>query len=87
MFYDKILLTRTVLATITLIDNIIGQVSNRINLLKITYNCNDLDVQDMVTSIIANKQEISFSVDTKKTTFSGENFLSLIFVDDFDDLR
>lgn len=71
----------------SIIENIIGQVSSRIDLLKVTYTGDDFDMQDIVSSILAKRKDLPFSVDTKKPNFSGENFLSLIFVDDFEQMK
>lgn len=94
MFIKKLLtlvLIRIVLLphsiTISLIDNIIEQVSVRIDLLKITYNRSDFGSQDMVTSILSKRSDIPFSVNTVKPSFFGKNFISLLFVEDFRDLK
>lgn len=91
MFVDNFLLTRMVLlsysSTISLIDNIVEQVFPRINLLKITYNNTDIDIRDMVTSILSKRSNVPFSLETLEPTFCGDSFLNLIFVDHFEDLK
>lgn len=73
-------------STSTLIENIINQVSNQIDLLKITYNIKDFPVQDIITSILVKRSDKPFSVDSTNATFFVGNFLNIIFVDNVQNL-